>query len=109
MTGEQLKKLSKMKKLINEGYRKFQTRNDRDYLQDLLDIGITEEYAWSEILLLSLHDYIHDYKPFFSKGKSDGLTFKKKINGYLIYIKLTIEEYNNNEETVCWSFHIDHK
>ena len=34
MTGEQLKKLSKMKKLINEGHRKFQTRNDRDYLQD---------------------------------------------------------------------------
>ena len=42
MTNEQLKQLSKMKKLINQGYKRFATRKDRDYIQELLDIGIRD-------------------------------------------------------------------
>ena len=32
-----------------------------------------------------------------------------KINGIVAYIKLKIEEYNNEEQTVCLSFHKDIK
>lgn len=109
MTGEQLKKLAKMKKLINQGCKKFYVRKDRDYIQELLDIGITEEMSWSEILTLSAHNYIYDYKPFYDKRGEDALTFKKKINGYNVYIKIKIEKYNMIDETVCLSFHIDYK
>lgn len=109
MTGEQLKKLSKMKKLINLGHRKFASRKDRDYISELSSIGITEEMAWNEILTLSSHDYVYDYKPSYSKKSDDALTFKKKINGFIVYIKIKIEQYNNNEATVCLSFHIDHR
>lgn len=109
MTSEQVKQLSRMKKLINQGYKRFASRKDRDYIQELLDIGITEEMAWSEILSLSAKDYIYDYKPFYSKNSEEALTFKKMINGYKVYIKIKIEEYNNNDATVCLSFHIDHK
>lgn len=74
MTGEQLKLLSKMKKLIKNGQRRFANRKDRDYYQELLEIGISEERAWSEILTLSSFNYVSDYKPFYSKtGQS--LTF----------------------------------
>lgn len=109
MTGEQLKLLSKMKKLIYLGKRKFIFRKDRDYIQELLDIGITENEAWCEMMTLSSYDYCYDYKPTYSKNGKDALTFKKKINGYLVYIKIKIEQYNNNEMTVCLSFHVDHK
>lgn len=108
MTGEQLKQLSRMKKLINQGYKRFASRKDRDYIQELLDIGITEEMAWGEILTLSAQNYVHDYKPFYAKHSDDALTFKKKINGCNVYIKIKIEEYNNNDATVCLSFHIDY-
>ena len=40
-----------MKQLIKVGKRKFQNRPDRDYLQDLLDFGITEETAWEEHII----------------------------------------------------------
>lgn len=109
MTGEQIKLLAKMKKLINKGYKKFACRKDRDYLQELLDIGITVDGAWQEILTLSKYNYYPDYKPFDLEDNKDALIFKKYINGYLVYIKIKIEEYNNNEMTVCLSFHIDHK
>lgn len=109
MTGEQIKQLARMKKLINNGCKKFACRKDRDYIQELLDIGITEDSAWQEILMLSAYDYYPDYKPFFSKKGDDALVFKKYINGYLVYIKIKIEQYNNKDMTVCLSFHIDHK
>lgn len=109
MTSEQLKQLSKMKKLIIQGCKRFACRKDRDYIQELLDIGITEEMAWSEILTLSAQNYVYDYKPFYAKHSDDALTFKKTINGCKVYIKIKIEEYNNNDATVCLSFHIDHK
>lgn len=99
--------MSRIKKLINQGYKKFACRHDRDYIQDLLDIGISEEMAWMEILTLSAQNYVYDYKPFYAKYSDDALVFKKIINGYKVYIKLKIEEDNNNEMTVCLSFHID--
>ena len=108
MTGEQLKLLAKMKKLITKGNKRFIIRKDRDYLEELLEIGITESLAWQEILTLSSCDYIPDYKPFYLKSDSS-LVFKKDINGNRVYIKLKIEEYNSKEMTVCLSFHIDYK
>ena len=107
MTSEQIKTLAKMKKLINQGCKKFAEREDRNYLQDLLDIGISEIDAWNEVLALSSYYYYPDYRPFYYKGNGSALTFKKMINGYLVYIKLKIEKYNEKEETVCLSFHID--
>lgn len=109
MTEKELKQLSKMKKLINQGKCRFLIRKDRDYLQELLDIGISESDAWQEILSLSKVDYCPDYRPFYLKSGDDALVFKKIINGVKVYIKLKIEEYNNNETTLCISFHIDYK
>ena len=106
MTGEQLKLLTKMKKLITKGNKRFANRKDRDYLEELLEIGITESLAWQEIL--TLFSYVQDYKPFYLKSDSS-LVFKKEINGNRVYIKLKIEEYNNKEMTVCLSFHLDYK
>ena len=108
MTGEQLKLLSKMKKLVVKGNKKFANRKDRDYIEELLEIGITESVAWQEILTLSSYNYVPDYKPFYLKSENS-LVFKKDINGNTVYIKLKIEEYNNKEMTVCLSFHIDYK
>ena len=108
MTGEQLKLLSRMKKLIIQGNKKFAIIKDRDYLAELLEIRITENLAWQEILTLSSYNYVPDYKPFYLKS-DNSLVFKKNINGNIVYIKLKIEEYNNKEITVCLSFHIDHK
>ena len=108
MTGEQLKLLTKMKKLITKGNKRFANRKDRDYLEELLEIGITESLAWQEILTLSSYNYVPDYKPFYLKSDSS-LVFKKDINGNRVYIKIKIEEYNNKEMTVCLSFHLDYK
>lgn len=108
MTGEQLRKLSKMKKLINSNKKRFMIRRDRDYISELLVIGINEEMAWREILSLSGKDYINDYKPFYAKD-GECLTFKKVINGYKVYIKIKIEEYNESEQVLCLSFHIDYR
>ena len=108
MTSEQIKILTKMKKLIKQGYKKFICWKDRDYLQELLNIGITENEAWNEILLLSRYDFWLDYRPFYHKKDNDALIFKKKINDNIVYIKLKIEIDNNNEMTVCLSFHKDY-
>ena len=109
MTEEQIKLLNKMKKLISMGYKKFACRKDRDYIQEILDIGITENEAWQEIITLSSKNYYPDYKIFDSNNNEDALIFKKYINGHIVYIKLKIEQYNSNETTVCLSFHIDYK
>ena len=108
MTGEQIKLLAQMKRLIRNGKRRFAAREDRNYSQELVAIGITEYEAWKEILTLSSINYVFDYKPFYAKSKNT-LTFKKVIEGVLVYIKLTIEEYNSEKETVCLSFHIDYR
>ena len=108
MTEEQLKLLAKMKKLITKGNKKFVPRKDRDYIEELLEIGISENLAWQEVLTLSSYNYVPDYKPFYLKTENT-LVFKKDINGNRVYIKLKIEEYNSKEMTVCLSFHKDYK
>ena len=98
-----------MKKLIREGKRKFLIRKDRDYLQDLLEPGISETEAWNIILELNKNFYFNNPKPSYFKT-TNTLIFKKQINGIVAYIKLTIEENNNKEEiAVCISFHEDKK
>ena len=86
---EQIKLLARIKKLVYQGKRKFVSRKDRDYLQELLDIGISEGEAWNKVLELSALDYFPDYKPFYSKqDNNDALVFKKQITGACVYIKL---------------------
>ena len=46
MNSQQIKLFSKMKKLIVSGKRRFISRKDRDYLKNLLEIGITKEEAY---------------------------------------------------------------
>lgn len=106
MTNEQIRLLSKMKKLITQGKRRFILRKDRDYVESLSELGITEDEAWNYILRLNAYYYYYDYKPFYKKT-SESLVFKMKINNNMAYIKLKIEKYNNEEETVCLSFHKD--
>lgn len=109
MNEKQLQQLSKIKKLITLGKCRFVIRKDRDYLRALLIIGINEKEAWREILSLNKGHYVVDYCSFYWQ-RSDALTFKKYINGYLIYIKIKIENINNIEEiAVCLSFHIDER
>lgn len=107
MTSEELKILSKMKQLVKAGKRRFQARHDRDYLQDLLELGLTEEAAWNEhILYLNTFFFYHDPKPnYFKEGIC--LIFKKSVNGILTYIKLKIENTTDGDEVVCISFHRD--
>ncbi len=108
MTGEQLRLLAKMKSLIKNKQRRFQTRPDRDYLENLLDFGFCEEEAWNCILGLKPQFYFPDPKPDFYKTDLS-LIFKRKIAEEMAYIKLKIENNNGNEEVVCLSFHIDGK
>lgn len=109
MNSEQNKLLSKMKKLIKQGKRRFQIRKDRNYIDDLLEIGITVEEAWNQILSLNCNYFFYDTLPNY-KTSSNSLIFKKKINNILIYIKLKLEIENDNEEiVVCLSFHKDNK
>ena len=108
MNSSELKILSKMKKLIKQGKRRFVIRKDRDYLEDLLEIGISESEAWNYILELNSHFYFNDPKPSYYKTNSS-LVFKRKINGITTYIKLIIETETKEEETVCLSFHKDDK
>ena len=104
MNNEQNRLLSKMKKLIKEGKRCFQNRDDRDYLGALLELGITEDEAWNQMLTLNSHFWVQDLKPsYLTTGKS--LIFIKEINGIQAYIKLKIETPNKDEEVVWISFH----
>lgn len=107
MTSSQIKALSEIKKLVMAGQRKFSQRKDCDYLQDLLEIGITEEEAWNQVLYLNKNFWFVDPKPIHSKNSDDALLFKKQINGILVYIKIKIEVENDNEMAVCLSFHKD--
>ena len=97
-----------MRKLISAGKCRFQRRPDSDYVEDLLELGITEEEAWNYILMLNFHSYFPDPKPAYLVDHS-GLTFKRDINGIRAYIKIKIDNNNDNEEVVCISFHKDNK
>jgi len=103
MNSDQLKELSRIKKLVTENKKRFANRFDRDYIEDLLELGITEEEAWQHILSLNQHSYVPDAKPNYSVGHS-ALVFNKPVNGKMAYIKIKIEKYDG-EEAVCISFH----
>ena len=104
MIDEKVKLLSLMKTKICKKEREFKVRNDRDYLIDLLEIGLSVEEAWQQILELNINFYINDSKPSYHKSPNS-LTFKKNINGINVYIKLVLED----EKVVCWSFHKDER
>ena len=108
MNTEQRRELSRMKKLIKEGHRRFEQRKDRDYLEELLELGITEEEAWNIILQLNENSFFIDPKPNYSKDE-DALIFKRLVNGMNVYIKIKIEYRDMKEETVCLSFHKDER
>lgn len=105
MTNAQIKLLSRMKKLISLGKRRFEQRPDRDYMDDLMELGIVEEEAWNNIISLTCHFYFQDPKPSYYKSENL-LTFKRVVNGQMAYIKLKIEK-DGEEEVVCLSFHKD--
>ena len=104
MTNDDNRNLSKMKKLILDGKRRFEIRKDRDYLESLLELGITEKEAWNQILTLNSHFFKADLKPSYLKT-GNALIFIKTINGISTYIKLKIERTYKDEEVVCLSFH----
>lgn len=106
MKPEQLRQLSEYKKLIVQGKRKFQPRKDRNYLEDLSEIGLTIEEAWLQILSLNKNNYFFDPKPNYRSDKNT-LIFKKMINKKIVYIKLKKEI--NASIVICLSFHIDKK
>lgn len=108
MKPEQIRQLSEFKKLIVQGKRKFELRKDRNYLEDLLEIGLTIEEAWNQILHLNINNYFFDYKPIY-KSDPNVLIFKKEINKLLVYIKLKKEINSTGEIVVCLSFHVDNK
>lgn len=109
MTLEENKLLNKMRKLVYNEKRRFEDREDRNYLEDLLEIGITPSQAWKHILSLNCHMYFPDSKPSY-KRSNNTLTFKKMINNICVYIKLQLEITNEKEElVVCLSFHRDNK
>ncbi len=108
MTTAQIKLLSKMKKLINSGKKRFALRRDRNYVQELFELGITEKEAWEYILSLNANYYVVDYKPNYN-GSSELLVFKRRIKNDIAYIKLKIEMNGDEEETVCLSFHKDYR
>lgn len=109
MTNSQIKELSEIKKLVREGKRKFEQREDSDYLSDLLEIGITEEEAWNHVLTLNKNFWFIDPKPNYRKKSASALLFKKIINGTIAYIKIKKEIEENNEMAVCLSFHKDRR
>lgn len=104
MNQKQVLLLNKMKKLIKDGKRKFQQRKDRDFTKDLLELDLTIEDAWKQILYLNKNFYYIDNKPLHKQTRNT-LTFKKLIKNKMAYIKLELND--NDEVVVCWSFHQD--
>lgn len=107
MNGDQIRLLSEIKKLIKLNKKHFKSRNDRNYLEDLLNLGLTEEESWQHIYYLKPQFYFVDPEPIFSKSLKKCLTFKKLINNKIAYIKLYIDD--DTVEAECWSFHEDKK
>ena len=76
MDQHQIQLLTRMKGLIKEGKRKFKVRKDRNYLDDLLNLSLTVDEAWEEILTLNKNFYYLDPKHFYNQSQYS-LTFKK--------------------------------
>ena len=80
MNSKQIKLLSQIKRLVRLGNRRFANeRRDRDYLDDLKKLRITEDEAWEKyILYLKPSAYVIDYKPSYYSTPNT-LVFKKLI------------------------------
>ena len=100
--------LKKMRRLINEGNRRFVMKRDGRYYYNILieDFGISDTKAWEYIKTLNEHFLWVDMKPNYTD--SSAFIFKRLINGVMAYIKVKIEEGENGEEVVCISFHRDY-
>ena len=100
--------LKKIRRLINNGNKRFVMKRDGRYYYDILieDFGISDKKAWEYIKNLNEHFLWQDMKPNYTN--SDAFVFKRTINGVMAYIKVKIEEGKDGEEVVCISFHRDY-
>lgn len=108
MSGNQIRLLSKMKKLVRNKCCRFEKRTDYDYLEELRILEITEEQAWDYILNLKPQFYSPDTKSEYEQT-NDLLIFTRMINGKDAYIKIYLGETETGEEVVCLSFHKSRK
>ncbi len=104
MNSNQIKLLNKMKKLITNGKCRFKIRRNRDTVSDITSLGISVEEAWNIISELNCNFYYFDARPVYGQSKNS-LTFLRTINSQDVYIKLVLEEDEDGEVVVCWSFH----
>ena len=51
MNGDQIRLLSEIKKLIKLNKKHFKSRGDRNYLEDLLNLGLTKRRSMESYLL----------------------------------------------------------
>ena len=80
----------------------------KDYVTVLLeDFGITPDDAIKHVRNLSNHLWVNDEMP--NYRSSEAYVFKKLINNVEAYIKLKIEEKQNEEILVVISFHKDYR
>jgi len=88
---------------VRSCHRRFIPRNDRDMLQDFIDLGISKrEDAWRIILQLSASDESQP-NDLDKDGSGKRVWFFRRMmeNGVYAYIKLKIDERG----CVCISFH----
>jgi hypothetical protein len=103
--------LQRMFVLISKGRRQFirRTRNGKDYLQMLAELGLTSiDAAWELVLGLEGVHYTSGPDSDYDAGPNGPLvvwTFKMDVNGILTYIKL--KDDTEARGCVCMSFHQD--
>lgn len=98
--------LEKAKKLITDGEYSFIPR--RKNMQDLAKYGLTITAAKDEIVDLDVEDYYKGPKKDLDPSRpGDIWEFKKDIGGIIFYVKLKIDNENNQEILKCIGFHKD--
>lgn len=60
ISNSEIQKLKRIKQLVSEGKCRFKIRKDRNYFDDLLNLGITEEQAWKIVLYLKPNAFFRD-------------------------------------------------
>lgn len=98
--------LEKAKKLITDNKYTFIPR--RKNMQDLAKHGLTIADAKDEIIELVVEDYYKGPKKDKDTSRpGDIWEFKKDIDGIIFYVKLKIDNENNQEILKCIGFHED--
>ena len=96
--------LARIKELVASGKRHFVIRKDRNYRQDLFDLGIGNmNKVWDVILRLEFENMTK--KPELDNNGSGDFVYFYQMdmpNGKTAYIKLKIDEHRG---CVCISFH----